>query len=143
MPKFLTDTNIVEVKKFDEKHLPRPIYYSSVVLCELMTAGNDVKELKAYQILWETAKKDDLLIVPNEADWLNASRILFLLAQERKKQAGGKAPKRTSKAKQELAMDCLIAMSACREEVTVITNDNDFWEIKRFRKGLKLLKYQN
>ena len=142
MAKYLFDTNSYE-NKSDKINIPSPIYVSSVVLCELMTACNDVKELKAYQILWETAKKDDLLIIPNEEDWLNASRILFLLAQERKKQAGGKAPKRTSKAKQELAMDCLIAMSACREEITVITNDNDFWEIKHFRKGLKLLKYQN
>jgi predicted nucleic acid-binding protein len=140
--KYLFDTNSYENKSETIK-IPSPIYVSSVVLCELMTACNDVKELKAYQILWETAKKDDLLIVPNEEDWLNVSRILFLLAQERKKQAGGKAPKRTSKAKQELAMDCLIAMSACREEVTIITNDHDFWEIKRFRKNLKLLKYSD
>lgn len=141
MAKFLIDTNVFEAKSAEEK-LPSPIYVSSVVLSELMTSCNDVKELKAYQLVWETAKEDDLLIVPNEEDWLNASRVLFLLAQERKKQAGGKAPKRTSKVKQELAMDCLIAMSACREEITVITNDNDFWDIKRYRKALKLLKYQ-
>jgi hypothetical protein len=50
-------------------------------------------------------------------------------------------PKRTPTAKQEIAMDCLIAMSASRESVTIITNDNDFWAIKRYRKSLKLLKY--
>lgn len=38
-------------------------------------------------------------------------------------------------------MDCLLAMSAYREGVTIITNDRDFWAIQRYRKGLKLQRY--
>jgi hypothetical protein len=53
--------------------------------------------------------------------------IQFLLAQERKKDAGGKSPKRTAKVKQELALDYLIAVSCCRENITIITNDGDFY----------------
>ncbi len=79
--------------------------------------------------------------MPTESDWLEASRIQFLLAQERKKDAGGKSPRRTAKVKQELALDCLIAVSACRENITVVTNDSDFWAIKRYLKKLKLLKF--
>ncbi len=78
--------------------------------------------------------------MPTESDWLEASRIQFLLAQERKKDAGGKSPRRTAKVKQELALDCLIAVSACRENIIVVTNDSDFWAIKRYLKKIKTVK---
>jgi predicted nucleic acid-binding protein len=105
-----------------------------------MTACNDTKELRQYQKAWKDAMLEELLIVPREEDWLEASRIQFFLAQERKKNAGGKAPKRTAKVKQELAMDCLIAVSCCREKITVISNDNDYFAIQRFLKSLKIVK---
>jgi predicted nucleic acid-binding protein len=137
--KFLTDTNIIESKAFSQKELPTPLYFSSVVFSELMTACNDTKELKRYQKAWKDALEEKFLIVPTESDWLEASRIQFLLAQERKKDAGGKSPKRTAKIKQELALDCLIAVSACRENITVISNDNDFWAIRALsHKGISL-----
>lgn len=141
MPKFLPDTNIIQSKTFASEKLPTPIYFSSVVFSELMTACNDTKELKAYQKAWKENADDGFLIVPTESDWLEASRIGFHLAQERKKDAGGKSPKRPAKIKQELVLDCLIAVSAYREGITVITNDNDFWVIKRYLKKLKLLKF--
>lgn len=84
---------------------------------ELMTGCNDNKELKSYQKLWNIAEKLNLLITPLSQDVFDASRIQFLLSQERKQIAGGKSPKRTSKIKQEIAMDCLIATSICRENI--------------------------
>lgn len=141
MPKFLPDTNIFQSKVFAREKLPTPLYFSSVVFNELMTACNDTKELKAYQKAWKENAGDGFLIVPTESDWLEAGRIQFLLAQERKKDAGGKSPKRTAKIKQEIALDCLIAVSCARENVTVITSDGDFWEIRRYLKKLKLLKF--
>ena len=106
-----------------------------------MTSCNDTKELKAYQKAWKENASDGFLIVPTESDWLEAGRIQFLLAQEGKKDAGGKSLKRTAKVKQELALDCLIAVSCSRENITVITNDNDCWAIRRYLKKLKLLKF--
>lgn len=141
MPKYVLDTNVVQRKDFDPDVLPAQTYASSVVLFELMNACNDVKELKAYQRACQQADKNGLLLMPTRIDWLEAGRISYLLAQERKQQAGGKAPKRAATAKQEIAMDCLLAMSAHREGVTVITNDKDFWAIQRYRKGLKLQRY--
>ncbi len=73
--------------------------------------------------------------MPTIEDWFEAGRIQFLLAQERKKAEGGQSPRRTAKAKQELALDCLIAVSCGRENVTVITNDGDFWAIRRYLKN--------
>jgi len=91
--KFLTDTNIIESKAFSQKEFPTPLYFSLVVFSELMTACNDTKELKCYQKAWKDALEEKFLIVPTESDWLEASRIQFLLAQERKKDAGGKSPR--------------------------------------------------
>lgn len=140
MERFVADTYIVEGVSFDHFRLLNPRCVSSVVLSELMTACNDTKELRQYQKAWKEALKEKILIVPTEEDWLNASRIQFFLAQERKQNAGGKAPKRTAKVKQELAMDCLIATSCCREKITVVTNDNDYVSIQRYLKTLKIMK---
>lgn len=142
MPKkYVLDTNIIQGKAFATDKLPTRLYHSTVVLSEIMTAANDTKELRAYQRLWKEASRDGLLLVPTEQDWQDASRILFLLAQERKQQAGGKSPKHPPVAKQEIALDCLLAMSAYREGVIVITNDKDFTAIQRCRKGLQLQRY--
>ena len=138
MSKFLPDTNILQAKT---ERLPKPLYFSSVVFCELMTACNDIKELHAFQTALKAADKGGQLIVPTKEDWSEAGRIQFLLAQERKKDAGGKSPRRPAKVKQEIALDCLIAISCSRENITVITNDGDFWEIKRYLKNLNLLKF--
>ena len=140
MGKFVADTNIIESVAYNPFRLPKSLCFSSVVFSELITACNDTKELRQYQKAWKDALEEKILIVPAEEDWLNASRIQFFLAQERKQNAGGKAPKRSAKVKQELAMDCLIATSCCREKITVVTNDNDYVAIQRHLKNLKIMK---
>lgn len=110
-----------------------------MVIMELMTACGETKELKELQKLWKESEKESRLIVPNNQDIYEAGRIQFLLAQDRQ-DAKGNAPKRTSKIKQEIAMDCLIATSAASNKVTVVTNDGDYWEIQRYLKNLKLIK---
>lgn len=136
--KLLFDTNAVEngqsLSTSDAK-----IYYSAIVLMELMTACSDTKELKIYQQAFKDAKDEQLLIFPNDEDILEAGRIQFLLSQDRQ-DAKGNAPKRPSKIKQEIAMDCLIATSAASNKITIATNDNDYWEIQRYLKKLKLIK---
>ena len=130
MHKITFDTNSFESGNF--LYFPQSkIYVSAIVLMELMTACSDTKELKQYQQAYKAAQKENLLIFPNDDDILEASRIQFLLAQDRQ-DAKGNAPKRGAKIKQELAMDCLIAVSASREKTSVVTNDNDYWEIQRY-----------
>lgn len=123
--KYLFDTDIITGKVFDAvKLLPAGQHFSCVVYSEVMTAA-DPKPFRAYVETWKRAAEDDKLIVPHPDDWLPATRILHLLAQERKKKAGGKSPSRTPAAKQELFADVLIALSAARAGVTVVTNDGD------------------
>jgi len=136
---YLLDTNIIGSKVFgDARMLPSGQHLSCVVYAELMTAA-DPKEYRAYVETWKRAAEDDKLIVPHPDDWLPATRILHLLAQERKRQAGGKSPSRTPAAKQELFADVLIALSAARAGVTVMTDDGDFRAIKRFHKKLQII----
>ncbi|MDQ3134207.1 MAG: hypothetical protein M3Q76_05265, partial [Acidobacteriota bacterium] len=108
------------------------------VYTELMTAA-DPKEFRAYVETWKRAEKAGKLLVPHADDWLAATRILHLLAQERKRNAGGKSPARTLAAKQELFADVLIALSAARAGVVVVTNDADFQTIKRLHKKLHII----
>ncbi len=137
---YLLDTNIISSAKVfgDARTLPSGQHLSCIVYAELMTAA-DPKEYRAYVETWRRAAKDDKLIVPYSDDWLSATRILHLLAQERKKNAGGKSPSRTLAVKQELLADVLIALSAARAGVVVVTDDNDFQAIKRLHKKLHII----
>lgn len=136
---YLLDTNIIGSKAFGETlALPGGQHFSGIVYAELMTAA-DPKEYRAYLETWKRAAKVHRLIVPNTDDWLAATRILHLLAQERKRNAGGKSPARTPAAKQELFADVLIAVSATRVGVTIVTNDADFQAIKGLHKKLQII----
>ena len=139
MDKFAFDTNIVTGYRLSV--LPKGFLVSSVVLTELMSSANDEAERKAYLTLWKIAERENNLITPIRDDWQTAGKILYWLAQARKKEAGGKSPKRPSNVKQELIMDALIAVSGKRENVTIVTNDKDFTAIKYYLKGLKIKSY--
>jgi predicted nucleic acid-binding protein len=140
VPKYVFDTNIY-ISKFAETIPPlKTLYASSVVLFERMTAANNRHEYNSHISAWQKAEKEKLLLVPSVEDWKKAGQISHNLAQERKQQAGGKAPKLTAKIKQEIALDCLLAVNASRKGVTVITtNASDFEAIKRFCPKLELL----
>jgi predicted nucleic acid-binding protein len=136
---YLFDTNIITGRAFEAvRRLPAGERFSCVVLSEVMTAA-DPKPFRAYVETWKRAATDGKLIVPHLDDWLPATRILHLLAQERKKNAGGKSQSRTPAAKQELFADVLIALSAARAGVVVVTDDGDFRAIKRFHKKLQII----
>ncbi len=142
MAKYIFDTNPIISGKYALDRLPEVTYISSIVHFELITACNDLRERRAYESSWRNFEKVGRLIVPKPEDWLKASQISFALAQERKQQAGGKAPKLSAKIKQEIAMDCLLAVSAAREDIIVLTlNLTDFDYIKRHCPKLKVQTY--
>ncbi len=137
--KYLFDTNVISSKTLlGAESLPRGEQISCVVYTELMTAA-DAKEFRAYLATWRLAAQESRLIAPTFDDWETVARTLHRLAQERKQAAGGKSPSRTSAAKQELFADVLIAISARREGIIVVTDDTDFQAIKRHVKGLRVM----
>ncbi len=132
---YLLDTNIVAERR--ARTVSKREYVSAVVLTELMAAA-DAEEFKLYQAVWRVHEQDGTLILPMIEDWQPAARILHLLAQDRKKKAKGKSPRRTPTAKQELFADVLIGVSAARAGVTVVSNDTDFEAIRYYHKKLKI-----
>lgn len=131
MPYFTCDTSTVISRKLSD--LPDNFLLSAVVLMELMAGASDVSEFKRYQALARDYSKDNSLIVPSSDDWLLASKVLYWLAQGRRRQAGGRLPRLKSGVTQRLALDALIATSARRWKATVITeNWDDFKAIQRY-----------
>jgi hypothetical protein len=57
-----------------------------------MASANDDSELKRWAAAWSAYEQEDRLIVPDSADWLMASKVLYWLMQRRKKRAGGEVP---------------------------------------------------
>ena len=71
--------------------MPRDFLLSAVVLMELTAgAADELMCAKAYERLFYQYRRDKLLIVPNDDDWLLAAKIMYLLAQARRTPGKGK-----------------------------------------------------
>ena len=138
MAYFVCDTSTYISRKLSE--LPDNFLFSSVVLMELMSSARDDAQRKVYERVHCAYARDNSLIVPDDNDWLMASKVLYWLTQGRRRIAKGKAPRLKSGATQRMALDALIAVSARRWEATVITeNWDDFKAIQRYCK-VKIVK---
>jgi len=104
---------------------------SAVVLMELIANVRDDSGKKFYEQAFRQYQKDNSLIVPNDEDWLLASKILYLLTHGRRRK--GKLQRLPAGASQRLALDALIAVSARRWKAHVVTeNWTDFKAIQRY-----------
>ena len=131
---FTYDTSVLISRKLtDFQRMPQGFLLSAVVLMEITAGSKDDSRRKLYERIFQQYRDDDLLIVPNAADWLLASKILFLLANERKRLQKGKQRRMPFGATQRLALDVLIAVSARRWKAQVVTeNWSDFKAIQRY-----------
>ena len=134
MPYFTYDTSVIISRKLtDFRDMPPSFLLSAVVLMELSGSSRDESERKLYEATFWHYKKNDLLIVPNEDDWLLASKILFLLTHARRRSQGGKLHRLPPGASQRLALDVLIAVSARRWKAQLVTEHwADFKAIQRY-----------
>ena len=134
MPYFTYDTSVIISRKLtDLREMPPSFPLSAVVLMELSASSRDESERKFYEGMFWQYKKNNLLIVPNEEDWLLASKILFLLTHARRRSEKGKLRRLPPGASQRLALDVLIAVSARRWKAQVVTeNWADFKVIQRY-----------
>lgn len=105
----------------------------SVVLQEMTAGAADQTALKFWETVFRTFEKYDRLLVPNGEDWWQAGRVLSMLLRGLKSKSGGLTPKLPPDDKQRIIRDVLIARTAKRAGVTVITdNVTDFKRIKRY-----------
>jgi predicted nucleic acid-binding protein len=107
---------------------------------ELMSSAKDETQRKVFEQVFREYEKDRSLIVPDTDDWLVASRVLYWLEQGRRRSAKGQVPRLRPGAKQRMALDVLIAVSAKSYDATVVTeNWKDFKAIQHYYK-FKLAK---
>jgi predicted nucleic acid-binding protein len=134
MPYFTYDTSVIISRKLtDFREMSPSFLLSAVVLMELSGSSRDESERKFYEGMFWQYRKNNLLIMPNEDDWLLASKILLLLTQARRRSQKGKLRQLPPGASQRLALDVLIAVSARRWKAQVVTeNWADFKAIQRY-----------
>ncbi len=134
MPYFTYDTSVIVSRKIrDLSKMPKDFLLSAVVLMELTAGAADNSIRKIYEQLFHQYRRDQLLIVPTDDDWLLTAKIMFLLAQARRIQGKGKLKRMPPGASQRLALDVLIAVSARRWKAQVVTeNWADFKAIQRY-----------
>jgi predicted nucleic acid-binding protein len=133
MPYFTYDTSVIVARKLSLHEMPRSFVMSAVVMMELISSAVDVSRRKSFEHFFRQYQADNLLIVPNVDDWLLAAKIMFLLAQDRRREGRGKLKRLPPGASQRLALDVLIAVSARRFKAQVVTeNWADFKAIQRY-----------
>jgi predicted nucleic acid-binding protein len=101
-----------------------PVWLSSVVLEELY-AGVSVRDRHAVERLERDFDRAKRILVPNLSDWTQTGKVLAQLAAKYDYEQIGRG---------RLTNDALIAMSAGRLGITVITaNSRDFSKLAEFR----------
>ena len=109
----------------DEEGGNEPLYLSAVVLEELYVGAVNYKLKKLLAKYENNFGSINRLLVPNQADWTIGRRILSHIGRKH----GFEMVRRAR-----MTNDCLIAMTAARHGLTVIThNAADFRVINEFR----------
>jgi predicted nucleic acid-binding protein len=101
-----------------------PLWLSSVVLEELY-AGVNARDRRVVERLERDFDRARRILVPNLNDWTQTGKVLARLAAQYGYERIGQARPTN---------DALIAMSAARQGITVITaNERDFARLAQFR----------
>ena len=101
-----------------------PLWLSSVVLEELY-AGTNSRDFQVVERLEHDFERARRILVPNLTDWTQAGKTISQLATRYNFEQIGKS---------RLTNDALIAMSAGRTGITIVTgNPRDFARLAEFR----------
>jgi len=131
MPKVTFDTNIFIARK--RVRLPDGFYFSIVVLAELVAGAADESEVRKFDASRHEFEDTGRLLVPTAEDWWQAGRIINHLQRGLKSRRRGVTPKMAADEKYRIINDVLIARTARRAGVTVVTdNAKDFETIQKF-----------
>jgi predicted nucleic acid-binding protein len=131
MAKVTYDANILI--RYKPQSFPRSFYMSAVVLQELVAGANDASRIKDFERLRHEYREANKLLVPNEEDWWHVGLALNALQRGRRSRKTGKIPRMSAAERCRLINDVLIARTAKRAGVMVVTdNVNDFEKIRNF-----------
>jgi len=131
MAKVTYDANICI--RYKQQSYPRSFYMSAVVLQELLAGANNASVIKELERSRHEYRKLNRLLVPSEEDWWHAGLVLNALRRGRRSKKTGKIPKISVAERYRIINDVLIARTAKRAGVIVVTdNVNDFLKIRNF-----------
>ena len=106
---------------------------SAVVLQELVAGASDGAAIKELERTRYEYQKTNKLLVPDEEDWWLAGLALNALRRGRRSRKTGRIPKMSVAERYRIINDVLIARTAKRAGVMVVTdNINDFKKIQNF-----------
>jgi len=77
MAYFTYDTSVIISRRLVDFRRTKGLVLSSVALLEVTASAKDESQRKFFEDLFRNCEQDESLIVPNGADWLFASKILF------------------------------------------------------------------
>ena len=140
MAYFTYDTSVVIAKQLVNFRETSGLLLSSIVLLELTASAQDDSQRKFFESLFRDYQSDESLIIPNEADWLLASKILYWLSHRRRRFDGGRLRQLAPGMSQRMALDALLASSARRWEAAVVTENWDHFKAIQYFCGVKLIK---
>jgi predicted nucleic acid-binding protein len=141
MAYFTYDTSVIISRRpFDVRMRTKGLVLSSVALLELTASSEDDSQRKVWEEMFVKYARDNALIVPNEADWLLASKILFWLTHRRRRVDGGRLRQLAPGMSQRMALDALIAASSRRWAAAVVTDNWDHFKAIQYFCGVKLIK---
>lgn len=121
------DSSILAVRRARRTHNgdSSPLWLSAVVLSELLTGADEKKDRRQLLKTEQEFIKLSRLLVPARRDWNLAGQVLAQVGTKYGYEEVGRA---------RLTNDALIAMSAARHGLTVLTkNAADFQRIAEFR----------
>ena len=131
MAKVTFDSNIF-IKNKPAK-LPAGFYMSMIVLQELLAGANDAAAIKELKAAYQNYEKANRLLVPDSEDWWQVGFILNALQRGRKSKKSELIPKMSTADKYRITNDVLIARTARRAGVAIVTdNVKDFERIRNF-----------
>jgi predicted nucleic acid-binding protein len=131
MPKVTYDSNIFI--KHKPARLPAGFYMSIVVLQELLSGAKDSGATKELEAAYQYYRKAGRVLVPDIDDWWQVGLILNAMQRGRKSKKSGLIPKISIEEKYRITNDVLIARTARRAAVAIVTdNVKDFERIKKF-----------
>jgi predicted nucleic acid-binding protein len=125
----LFDTSVVHAYRLTDLGQ----WVSAVVIQELVAGAVDKQEIQGLRTVMAARLKSGRLLVPDHEDWFQAGRILNTILRNEKRLAPDKKTPRFSEGKkQSLIRDVLIARTAKRQKLTVVSDNKDFPLIQRY-----------
>jgi predicted nucleic acid-binding protein len=133
MPLVTFDTLVFISYKPAPARFPAGFRMSVVVLQELIAGATDKSELNALISAGRDYEEDGRLLTPEAGDWIEAGRVLNSLQRGRRSHRTGQIPKMSVEERVRIINDVLIARTAKRAGVAVVTDNlRDFEKIRSF-----------